>query len=150
MPDRAAKSVGHETTFDCDTEDLAKLEQTVREFLAQLTHDLRLEGLAASSFRVKLKDRSFKVTTRQRQFPKPLNQDSPMWQEIQAALRSLARPRIQYRLVGLSLGDLVPAAPTLFDTRTDQAPAAMDAIIERHGPESIRIGSLPKDREGRG
>lgn len=41
------------------------------------------------------------------------------------------------------------AAATRFDTRTDQAPAAMDAIIERHGPESIRIGSLPKDREGR-
>ena len=77
MPDRAAKSVGHEATFDCDTDDLAKLEQTVREFLAQLTHDLRLQGLAAGSFRVKLKDRSFKVTTRQRQFPKPLNRDPP-------------------------------------------------------------------------
>jgi DNA polymerase-4 len=117
VPDRTHKSVGHETTFDDDTDDLVKLEETVRGFLGRLTHDLRLEGLAAGSFRVKLKDRHFKVTTRQRHFPKPLNSDPPMWQEIQAALRSLARPRTQYRLVGLSLGDLAPASPTLFDQR---------------------------------
>ncbi len=145
VPDRPHKSIGHETTFDQDTADSALLEKTVHEFLGRLTHELRMDGLAAGSFRIKLKDWRFRVTTRQRHFSKPLNHDSPMWQEIRAALNSLVRPGTPYRLVGLTLGDLVPASPTLFDQRTDQAIAAMDTLIERHGSGVIRLGGLPSE-----
>lgn len=143
VPDRDPKSVGHETTFDQDTDDLAFLEHTMRGFLNALAHELRFRGLAAGSFTVKLKDAAFKITTRQRQFSHPLDYDPTMWPDIRAALRSLVARRMRYRLVGLSLSGLAPATEHLFDRRTTRAVAAMDTIIERYGPGVIRLGGIP-------
>ena len=137
------KSIGHETTFDEDTHDLSLLEETLAGFLTTLAHDLRAEELAASEFTIKLKDARFTVRTRQRQFPRPLNYDPAMWQIIQPTLKEAMAPQTRYRLVGLSLSGLVPAAETLFDSRSRRALAALDHIIERHGPHVIRLGRLP-------
>ncbi len=142
VPDREQKSLGHETTFDHDTNDLAFLEQTLREFLAELAHELRVEGLAAGSFTVKLKDATHKITTKQHHFPKPLNDDPLMWRDIRAALQGLMVPRTQYRLAGITLGDLVPANQGLFDQRRGKALAAMDAIIVKHGAKAIGLGAV--------
>jgi hypothetical protein len=57
----------------------------------------------------------------------------------------LIRPRTLYRLVGISLSELGPATESLFDQRTSKAVAAMDAIIEKHGPRSIRLGGIPEE-----
>jgi DNA polymerase IV len=140
---REPKSLSHETTFEEDTIDPIFLEHTLRGFLSELTHDLRLQGLAAGAFSVKLKDATFIITARQRQFPEPLNYDPAMWKAIQPALRGLIAPRTRYRLVGLSLSDLVPATESLFDQRTTKAIAAMDAVIEKHGSKIIRLGGTP-------
>lgn len=145
LPDREPKSLGHETTFDHDTDDLAVLERTLRGFLSDLAHELRRGSLAAGSFTVKLKDGKFKVTRRQRHFPTPVNHDPAMWHDIHAALRSLVVPRVRYRLAGLSLSDLVPATERLFDQRTAKAMAAMDAIIEKHGARVMRLGGMPEE-----
>ncbi len=145
LPDREAKSLGHETTFDHDTDDLAVLERTLRGFLSELAHEVRRDSLAAGSFTVKLKDAKFKVTRRQRHFPAPVNYDPAMWHDIRAALRSLVVPRTRYRLVGLSLSELVPATERLFDQRTTKAMAAMDAIIEKHGTRVMRCGDIPQE-----
>ena len=145
VADRESKSLGHETTFDHDTNDISFLEQALRGFLGELTHDLRSQGLAAGAFTVKLKDAGFRITTRQRQFQKPLNYDPAMWPDIQAALRSLIRIRTRYRLVGLSLSHLGPATEGLFDQRREKAMAALDGLIDRHGSEVIRLGTKPSD-----
>lgn len=145
VPDRDPKSFGHETTFDQDTDDLALLEQAVHGFLSTLAHELRLRGLAAGSFTVKLKDATFRITTRQRHFSHPLDYDPAMWPDIREALRGLVARRMRYRLVGLSLSELAPATESLFDRRTNQAVAAMDRIIERYGPGAIRLGGIPEE-----
>ncbi|MGQ0810772.1 MAG: DNA polymerase Y family protein [Nitrospiraceae bacterium] len=142
VADRASKSIGHETTFDRDTSDLTVLEHTIRGFLSELAHELRLQGLAAGSFSVKLKDAAFRVTTRQRQFPKPLSYDSAMWPEIKAALGSLVRAKTAYRLVGLSLSTLTPIVEGLFDLRTNRAVSALDTILEKYGAGVIRLGEI--------
>ncbi|MGH7205960.1 MAG: DNA polymerase Y family protein [Nitrospiraceae bacterium] len=147
VPDRDQKSLGHETTFDHDTDDLTFLERTVRGFLSTLAHELRRQGLAAGAFTVKLKDAKFKITTRQRHFAEPLNYDPLMWRDIRDALRSLTVPRTRYRLIGLSLSDLVPATESLFDQCTTKAVAAMDSIIDKHGARVMRLGGIPEDRE---
>jgi len=141
---REPKSLSHEITFDEDTTDPVFLEHTLHGFLSELTHDLRLQDLAAGAFSVKLKDAAFTITARQRRFPEPLNYDPPMWKAIQPALRDSIAPRTRYRLVGLSLTDLVPATDSLFEQRTTKAIAAMDAVIEKHGPNIIRLGGIPE------
>ncbi|HEX5126337.1 MAG TPA: DNA polymerase IV [Rhodocyclaceae bacterium] len=143
---REAKSLSHETTFERDTTDPVFLEHTLRGFLSELTHDLRLQGLAAGAFSVKLKDAAFTITVRQRRFTEPLNYDPPMWKAIQPALHGVIVPRTRYRLVGLSLTDLVPATESLYDQRTTKAIAAMDAVIEKHGSNIIRLGGIPESR----
>jgi DNA polymerase-4 len=145
VPDREQKSLGHETTFDHDTNDLAFLEKILRGFLAELAHDLRIEGLAAGSFTVKLKDSAHRLTTRQHHFPKPLNDDPAMWPDIRDALKSLMVPRTKYRLAGVTLSDLAPANAGLFDQRRSKALAAMDAIIEKHGARSIGLGGIREE-----
>lgn len=145
---RESKSVSYETTFEEDTDDPALLEPVVHGFLEQLAHDLRLEGLAAGSFTVKLKDAHFHITTRQRRFPTALNYDPAMWPDIRRALNGLMQPRMRYRLVGLGLSDLVPAPEPLFDRRQRDAVAALDQLIERHGSHVVRLGGLPQGKEG--
>ncbi len=149
VADREAKSVSHETTFDEDTSDPAVLEPIIHGFLETLTHDLRLEGLAAGSFTVKLKDSHFRITTRQRKFSTPLNYDPDMWPDIRLALADLLQSRSRYRLVGLGLSDLVPAPEPLFDRRQRDAVAALDRLIERHGTGVVRLGALPQGEDGR-
>jgi DNA polymerase-4 len=143
--DRGSKSLGHETTFEHDSSDLAFLEQTIRSFLGTLAHDLRVQGLAAGSFTVKLKDARFRITTRQQQFRQPLNYDPTMWPAIRSALHSLAGPYTSYRLVGLSLSSLVPATEYLFERRQAQAVAALDGLIERYGNRIVRLGGIPEE-----
>ncbi len=149
VADREAKSVSHETTFDEDTNDPAILEPIIHGFLETLTHDLRLEGLAAGSFTLKLKDSLFRITTRQRKFSTPLNYDPDMWPDIRLALADLLQPRSRYRLIGLGLSDLAPAPEPLFDRRQRDAVAALDRLIERHGTGVVRLGALPHDEDGR-
>jgi len=143
--DRASKSLGHETTFEHDTGDLAFLEQTIRSFLGTLAHDLRVQGMAAGSFTVKLKDAKFRITTRQQQFRQPLNYDPTMWPAIRSALHNLATPHTCYRLVGLSLSGLLPATESLFALRQTQAVAALDGLIERYGSRMVRLGGIPEE-----
>jgi len=38
-----SKSLGHETTFERDTDDMAFLEQTIRGFLGTLAHEMRVQ-----------------------------------------------------------------------------------------------------------
>lgn len=149
VADRAAKSTSHETTFGEDTNDPAVLEPIVHGFLELLAHELRLEGLAAGSFTLKLKDSHFRITTRQRKFATPLNYDPDMWPDIRAALAGLLQTRSRYRLVGLALSDLGPAPEPLFDRRQRDAVAALDRLIERHGTGIVRLGALPHGEGGR-
>ena len=143
--DREAKSLGRETTFEQDSGDLAILEQTIKSFLGTLAHDLRVQGLAAGSFTVKLKDTTFRITTRQQQFRQPLNYDPAMWPAIRSALHSLAIPHTDYRLVGLSLSGLLPSTESLFTQRQTQAVAALDGLIERYGSRMVRLGGIPEE-----
>ena len=141
---RAAKSIGHETTFDHDTSDLAVLTEAVHRFLSSLAHDLRMDRLAARAFTIKLKDHRFKIITRHRQFPKPTNHDPTMWRLIQPTVEGMVVPGLKYRLIGLSLSDFVPSTENLFDQKTSEAVAAMDRIIQKHGSTIIRWGRKPE------
>ncbi len=142
VADRDSKSVSHETTFEHDTHDRMFLERTLRGFLRELAHDLRQEGLAAGGCAVKLKDSRFAITTKHGRFAHPLNYDPDMWPTVQQALRDLMKPGTDYRLAGLALTSLAPAAPGLFDRRRAAAVAALDTLVARHGPSVIGLGGV--------
>jgi DNA polymerase-4 len=145
VADRESKSLGHETTFEQDTDDRLFLERTLKIFLRDLARDLRQEGLAAGSCTVKLKDARFAITTKQRTFPHPLNYDPDMWPIIQSALQDLMKPTTKYRLAGLAFTSLTPTPPGLFDRRRAAAIEALDALAARHGSAVIGLGGVTPD-----
>jgi len=145
VADRESKSVSRETTFDRDTRDRTFLERTLRGFLRELAHDLRQEGLAAGGCAVKLKDSHFTITTKHGRFPHALNYDPDMWPTVKQALHELMKPGTDYRLAGVALTSLTPAAPGLFDSRRAKAIEAMDALIARHGSSVIGLGGVSEE-----
>ena len=145
VADRESKSLSHETTFEQDTNDRAYLEQLLHGFLKTLARDLRQDGLAAESCTVKLKDSRFAITTKQRSFSHPLNYEPEMWPTIKQVLHELLKPGTTYRLAGLGLSSLTPAASGLYDQRRDKAIRAMDALTARHGPGIIGLGWVTRD-----
>jgi DNA polymerase-4 len=147
VADRESKSISHETTFEHDTRDRALLERTLRGFLRELAHDLRQEGLAACGCAVKLKDSRFTITTKHGRFPHPLNYDPDMWPTVRQALQEVMKPGTAYRLVGLALTSLTPAAPGLFDQRRAKAIEALDTLVARHGPTVIGLGGVTSKEE---
>jgi DNA polymerase-4 len=145
VADRESKSVSRETTFERDTHDRTFLERTLRGFLRELAHDLRQEGLAAGGCAVKLKDSHFTITTKHGRFPHALNYDPDMWPVVRHALHDVMKSGTDYRLAGVALTGLTPAAPGLFDSRRAKAIEAMDALIARHGSAVIGLGGISEE-----
>jgi DNA polymerase-4 len=146
VSDRESKSISRETTFDRDTYDRSLLERTLRGFLSVLAHDLRQDRAAAAACAVKLKDSRFTVTTKRRRFSRPLNYEPDMWPTVREVFHDLIKPGTAYRLAGLALTDLAPAAPGLFDQRRARAIQAMDSLIARYGSSVIGLGGVsPKE-----
>ena len=65
----AAKSVGHEHTFDVDTSDREMIERTLLAMADGVSGRLRASGVRASTVTVKIRDSSFRTITRQRTPP---------------------------------------------------------------------------------
>ena len=145
VPDRESKSLSHETTFERDTGQPGEIEEVLRGFLRILARDLRQEGLAAGSCTVKLKDARFAITTRQRRFPHALNYDPDMWPTVRETLHAAMKQATNYRLAGLALSSLEPAASRLFDQKRSKAIEAMDAIVARYGSGVMGLGGIARD-----
>jgi DNA polymerase-4 len=145
----AAKSIGHEHTFDVDTADPEVIERTLLAMADGVAGRLRASGLRASTVSVKLRDSSFRTITRQRTLPSPTDLTEPIWR---AALE-LARPElrgIHVRLIGVTASGLhQPEQLELFDLEDDRrrrAVEAADEIRRRYGEGAVTRGRLVGSR----
>jgi DNA polymerase IV len=141
----AAKSIGHEHTFDVNTSDPEAIERTLLAMAEGVAGRLRAAGVRASTVTVKIRDASFHTITRQRTLPEPTDLGDPIWR---TAL-DLARPEvrgIKVRLLGISasgLGDRDQLA--LFsdeDPRRRKAVEAADALRRRYGERAVTRARL--------
>ena len=74
----AAKSVGHEHTFDVDTSDREVDRADPARAGRGRTGRLRASGVRASTVTVKIRDSSFRTITRQRTLPEPTDLTEPI------------------------------------------------------------------------
>jgi DNA polymerase-4 len=101
----AAKSIGHEHTFDRDTADPEEIERTLLAMAEGVARRLRADGARAATVTVKIRDASFRTVTRQR----TLSEATDLTEPIFRVARELARPEIRgrrIRLVGVSASGL--------------------------------------------
>jgi DNA polymerase-4 len=143
-PDREAKSIGAEETFE---EDLAgeDLLPFIHEQALRVASRLRRSGLRARSVHLKVKFTDFRIATRQETLPDGTDDGAEIYA---VARRLLAKvdPR-PVRLTGVHAGDLGGTAQLgLFEPKGPANKrallnASLDRIADRFGPDAV----LPAD-----
>ena len=145
----AAKSIGHEHTFDVDTSDREVIERTLLGMSEGVAGRLRDSGVRASTITVKIRDSTFRTITRQRTLADPTDLTEPIFR---TALE-LARPEVRgvrIRLLGVTasgLGEREQLA--LFaadDPRRRRVTEAADAVRHRFGERAITRARLVGSR----
>jgi len=142
----AAKSVGHEHTFDEDTSDPEVLERTLLAMSEGVSARLRDAGVRATTVTVKVRDSAFATVTRQRKLVEPTDLTEPIWR---AAL-DLARPEFRgkrIRLVGVTasgLGerDQLAMFDGISDDRQRRVVVAADELRHRFGTRAVTRARL--------
>jgi DNA polymerase-4 len=142
----AAKSVGHEHTFDEDTSDPEVVERTLLAMAEGVSARLRDAGVRATTVTVKVRDSAFRTVTRQRRLPDPTDLTEPIWR----AAVELARPEVRgkrIRLVGVTasgLGerDQLGLFDGLGEDRRRRAVEAADDLRHRFGTRAVTRARL--------
>jgi DNA polymerase-4 len=139
VPDREAKSISAETTFNEDIADLRRLEQKLWLLTERVSRRLKAQRLSGSTVTLKLKSGDFRIKTRARALSDP----TQLAEKIFAAGRDLLAHEIdgtRYRLIGIGVtalegAELADPAGLLdpVTTRSAAAERALDRVRERFG-----------------
>ena len=141
----AAKSIGHEHTFDRDTSDPDLIERTLLAMAEGVAGRLRASGAKAATVTVKVRDTTFRTVTRQQTLATPTDLTEPIFQ---AAL-ALARPETRgkkIRLVGVTASGLARGEQLgLFEAETarrHRIAEAQDDLRQRFGERAVTRARL--------
>ncbi|MEP9351313.1 DNA polymerase IV [Xanthobacter sp. KR7-225] len=147
-PDREAKSVSAETTFDADIAALRPLEQALYGLAEEVSARLKKSALSGRTVTLKLKTADFRLRTRAR----TLESHTMLAGRIYAAAHDMLAKEAdgtRFRLIGVGVSDLGAAADAdpsdLVDTsaaRMKAAEGAMDRLKEKFGRDAVTRGIL--------
>jgi len=155
-PHLEAKSLSRDETFGMDIDDDAELQRELLALLTRAAGDLRADGLAARTIRVKIRDWDFKTRKASRTLDHPVISDRVLLNVARVLLQRLrAARRVPARLIGVALSSLAADATAdqlnLFEARdgrlveTDrdrQVVRAVDRVRARFGDKGILPGGL--------
>ncbi|MEP0813896.1 MAG: DNA polymerase IV [bacterium] len=99
------KSIGNESTFRADVDDIAKVKEVMRSLLERACFRLRREKLKCREISVKLRYFDFDTHTSQMSIPRTCV-DEVIWPFAEALLAKLHTRRAAVRLVGVRLSSL--------------------------------------------
>ena len=148
VPDREAKSISHETTFETDHRDLRLLRSYIVELAEQVARRLRRHGLRARTVEIKIRFADFKTITRSR----TLSKATQTTQELVSAAVDLLKTHLPekhrgVRLVGMGVSQLDSGEPAQGELFLDEATqkqrridAAADLIASKYGDSALRRG----------
>jgi DNA polymerase-4 len=145
-PEREAKSVSAETTFDRDLSAFRPLERRLWPLAEKVSARLKASGLAGASVTLKLKSDEFKLRTRARGLGDP----TQLAEKIFAAGRELLARETdgtRFRLIGIGVSDIVEADKADPGDLLDQAgrrkalaERAVDRVREKFGRAAVVRG----------
>ena len=146
VPDRAAKSVGAEETFEDDLTEAEDLLPFLHQQALRIGARLRRGGLTAGTLSLKIKYADFQIASRQSALDDRTDDGAALYRAAATLLPKLAQGR-PIRLTGLSASDLGAAAPqlSLFDAETqkrDRLNRSLDAIAAKFGEGAVKPADL--------
>jgi DNA polymerase-4 len=150
-PDEDRKGVSNETTFMEDIRALDRLEDRLWAMCEKTGRRCREAGVAGRVVVLKLKTADFRILTRRRTLPVPVQTARGLF----AAGRELLAKEADgtaFRLIGIGVADLVEAAEVAADffgegeRRTLSGEKAVDALRAKFGQDAIVSGRALKGR----
>ncbi len=155
VPEREAKSISNETTFEHDISDMEVLRAWLVDLVEQVGCRLRRHGLRGRTVHLKVRFADFSLITRSQTLPEPTDITQELWQTADELLcHRLPAGHLPVRLVGMgvsSLDDTGLVQGMLFDGEERQKQSMVDLVAdqikERFGTEALRRGSSLKHGE---
>ncbi len=142
-PEREAKTVSGETTFETDIADFRTLERTLWRLCEKVSGRLKASRLAGTSITLKLKTADFKTRTRARSLSHPTQLAARIFDAGRDLLEREA-DGTRFRLLGIGVSSLEETADAdmgdLLDRRAAEAEQAMDKLRARYGRDAVVRG----------
>jgi DNA polymerase-4 len=151
-PERAARSIGAETTHEHDLRDAGDILRALLGHASQVAQRLHHEHLSARGVVVKLKYSDFSLRSRRVLLPEAIADTESIHRAAQGLLRAFSRSKLGVRLTGVAVTHLEdgPPAPTLFPDVARARRTKMEGVIaeieERFGVELTRAALLPSGK----
>jgi DNA polymerase-4 len=153
IPDRQAKRVGAEETFDEDLPGSALAPHLLEQSL-RVARRLRRAGLQAQTAYLKIKFEDFEIVSRSQKLPAPTDDEQVLYNAARSMLLRVPMTK-KVRLTGVAGMELVPAGKAgqlgLFappeDARRKRLHDSLDAIAARFGDDAVTLGTL-MDKDG--
>jgi DNA polymerase IV len=143
VPDRGAKTISSETTFETDIRDFATLEKTLWRLSEKVSSRLKAGDLAGSTITLKLKTADFRQRTRSQTVHSP----TQLAAKIFATSREMLAKEIDgtaFRLMGTGVSALRPGSVAddtdMLDRRSAHAERAMDDLRKKFGNAAVIRG----------
>jgi DNA polymerase-4 len=152
VPDREAKSISHETTFEADHHALGPLRSYLVELAEQVARRLRRRALRARTVEIKIRFADFKTITRSHTLSNATDTTHDLVGAAVALLKThLPKKHRGVRLIGMGVRRLVSGEPAQGALFLDEAmqkqrriDAAADRIAAKYGDSALRRGgSVP-------
>jgi DNA polymerase-4 len=141
-PDRAAKSIGAEQTYEHDLFGREAIEKTLLEHAARVAQRMVKESLSARGVVVKLKYADFTLRSRRTMLPEPVSDTGSLHAAARALLAQFPADRRGVRLTGVSVTHLSEESPpvTLFpDVRAEKGRKVEELILRVEGRLGARL-----------
>jgi DNA polymerase-4 len=142
-PDRGAKTISNETTFENDIRDFTTLEKTLWRLSEKVSSRLKSNELAGSTITLKLKTADFRQRTRSQSIHAP----TQLAAKIFAVSREMLAKEIDgtaFRLMGAGVSALRPGSQAhdtdMLDRRSADAERAIDDLRRKFGQAAVIRG----------
>ena len=143
VPDRGAKTISGETTFDTDIRDFATLEKVLWRLSEKVSARLKSADLAGLTITLKLKTADFRQRTRSQSIAAP----TQLAGKIFATCRDMLAREIDgtaFRLMGAGVSALGPGSAAddtdMLDRRAADAERAIDDLRRKFGQSAVIRG----------
>ena len=143
VPDRGAKTISSETTFETDIRDFATLERLLWRLSEKVSARLKTSELAGATITLKLKTADFRQRTRAQSIAAP----TQLAAKIFAVSREMLAKEIDgtaFRLMGTGVSALQPGSQAddtdMLDRRAADAERAMDDLRRKFGQAAVIRG----------
>jgi DNA polymerase-4 len=152
VPEEGYKSIGHETTFERDTEDERLLHDTLLWLTEKVAQRLRAHHTRARTIAIKFREEDFTTFTRRRTLPVAIDTSEKIFPQAWNLMRPLMRRGVAVRLIGVYGSNLESEETgqlSLFDRpeqRDRRLATAVDDITRRYGDSAITRATLVSPR----